>query len=286
MVSIARALALEPKLLLLDEPTEGLSPAIVPSIVDGIANIRASATRCSSPNPTSTTCRISPTGSTSSNAARSSSPASRRRRGGTRRWRGSSRGRGWRRRRIERGAACDRCVIYQMVDRLAARRGGVAGPQGARRATMISQRQIDFRQEYRSRIIGWYDGYFHIAIIYAMGAAAFYIYVAHIHNVTLARMADRPAHLPVHQPVRMGRAQIRHAPAGQHQRPARDLRAPHAQPPPVLHRRRDALPRSQGLARHGVPALCAGRVHPDVAAGGRRSSACCSRPMSAGCSCA
>src|SRR6201982_1856358 len=40
------------------------------------------------------------------------------------------------------------------------------------------------RQEYRSRIVGWYDGYIHILIIHAMGAAAFYIYVAHIHNVT------------------------------------------------------------------------------------------------------
>jgi branched-chain amino acid transport system ATP-binding protein len=40
-VSIARALALAPKLLLLDEPTEGLSPAIVPSIIDGLASIRA-----------------------------------------------------------------------------------------------------------------------------------------------------------------------------------------------------------------------------------------------------
>jgi len=38
---------------------------------------------------------------------------------------------------------------------------------------MISQRQIAFRQEYRSRIMGWYDGYFHVAIIYAMGGAAF-----------------------------------------------------------------------------------------------------------------
>ena len=34
---------------------------------------------------------------------------------------------------------------------------------------MISQRQIDFRNEYRSRIVGWYNGYFHIALIYAMG---------------------------------------------------------------------------------------------------------------------
>ena len=41
MVSIARARALGSKLLLLDEPTEGLSPVIVPSIIQGLASIRA-----------------------------------------------------------------------------------------------------------------------------------------------------------------------------------------------------------------------------------------------------
>jgi branched-chain amino acid transport system ATP-binding protein len=40
MVSIARAVALDAQLLLLDEPFEGLSPAIIPSIAEGIASIR------------------------------------------------------------------------------------------------------------------------------------------------------------------------------------------------------------------------------------------------------
>jgi branched-chain amino acid transport system ATP-binding protein len=39
MLSIARALALDAELLLLDEPFEGLAPAIVPSIAESIAAI-------------------------------------------------------------------------------------------------------------------------------------------------------------------------------------------------------------------------------------------------------
>ncbi len=41
MLSLARALALDPELLLLDEPFEGLAPAIVPVIAEGIAAIRS-----------------------------------------------------------------------------------------------------------------------------------------------------------------------------------------------------------------------------------------------------
>src|SRR5260370_6965428 len=57
---------------------------------------------------------------------------------------------------------------------------------------MIRQRQIAFRQEYRSRILGWYDGYLHLTVMYGMGAAAFYIYIQHIHDLTLLELLTVP----------------------------------------------------------------------------------------------
>ena len=100
---------------------------------------------------------------------------------------------------------------------------------------MITERQKAFRQEYRSRIMGWYDGYVHVIIIYAMGAAAFYIYVEHISNVTWLEWLTVPLTFLFTNFFEWAVHQIRHAPAGQHQGTARDLRAPHAQPPSVLH---------------------------------------------------
>ena len=48
---------------------------------------------------------------------------------------------------------------------------------------MVSDRQVAFRNEYRSRIVGWYNGYFHVLVIYVLGGAALAYYIQHIQNV-------------------------------------------------------------------------------------------------------
>lgn len=48
---------------------------------------------------------------------------------------------------------------------------------------MLSDRQAHFRKEYRSRIAGWYNGYLHVAVIYAIGGTAMWVYAQNIANV-------------------------------------------------------------------------------------------------------
>jgi len=48
---------------------------------------------------------------------------------------------------------------------------------------MMGERQTEFRIGYRAKIDGWYNGYIHIAVIYAIGATAMWIFTQHISNV-------------------------------------------------------------------------------------------------------
>ncbi|MEM8855717.1 MAG: sterol desaturase family protein [Pseudomonadota bacterium] len=47
----------------------------------------------------------------------------------------------------------------------------------------MSDRQRRYREGYRSRIVGWYNGWLHVAIIYTIGFAALTIYVQSIENL-------------------------------------------------------------------------------------------------------
>ena len=49
--------------------------------------------------------------------------------------------------------------------------------------SMISEKQTAFRQEYRARIAGWYNGFVHVAVIYIIGLTAMWIYIQHLENV-------------------------------------------------------------------------------------------------------
>jgi hypothetical protein len=48
----------------------------------------------------------------------------------------------------------------------------------------MSERQRQYRANYRQRVSGWYNGYLHIAIIYVIGFTALYIYIANLDRVT------------------------------------------------------------------------------------------------------
>lgn len=48
----------------------------------------------------------------------------------------------------------------------------------------MSDRQRQYRANYRQRVAGWYNGFLHIAIIYIIGLTALYVYGSNLNNVT------------------------------------------------------------------------------------------------------
>jgi hypothetical protein len=49
--------------------------------------------------------------------------------------------------------------------------------------TPMSDRQRRYREQYRSRIVGWYNGWLHVSVIYAIGLAAMSIYIQSMQDI-------------------------------------------------------------------------------------------------------
>ena len=49
----------------------------------------------------------------------------------------------------------------------------------------MNERQKNYREEYRSRIAGWYNGPVHVVVIYVIGLTALWLYARHLHVVQL-----------------------------------------------------------------------------------------------------
>jgi hypothetical protein len=50
-------------------------------------------------------------------------------------------------------------------------------------STPMSARQRHYRETYRERVAGWYNGWLHVFIIYAIGFTALYIYLANVRDL-------------------------------------------------------------------------------------------------------
>ena len=50
-------------------------------------------------------------------------------------------------------------------------------------STPMTDKQRNYRAEYRSRIAGWYNGWLHVAVIYGIGLTAMFIYFQNIQSV-------------------------------------------------------------------------------------------------------
>lgn len=59
--------------------------------------------------------------------------------------------------------------------------------------TVMTDRQKQFRNTYRANIMGWYNGFAHVAIIYTIGIAALYVYVSNMSNIAWWEWVTVPA---------------------------------------------------------------------------------------------
>src|SRR5579883_3469238 len=69
---------------------------------------------------------------------------------------------------------------YPRLSLVSAGRPRKKGGEGRKR--MMPKRQEAFRADYRPRISPWYNGLLHVAVIYAIGIAALWYFIPHIHN--------------------------------------------------------------------------------------------------------
>ena len=58
--------------------------------------------------------------------------------------------------------------------------------------TNMSDRQQKYRETYRSRISGWYNGWVHVLVIYTIGFTALAIYISSMNNITWAEWLAVP----------------------------------------------------------------------------------------------
>ena len=57
----------------------------------------------------------------------------------------------------------------------------------------MSERQRGYRQTYRERITGWYNGWLHVFVIYTIGLTALYIYISNMSGITALEWLTIPA---------------------------------------------------------------------------------------------
>src|SRR5436305_14920072 len=59
-------------------------------------------------------------------------------------------------------------------------------------SSLMTERQRNYRANYRYRIAGWYNGWLHVFVIYVIGFTALSIYFGHISNLRWWELAIVP----------------------------------------------------------------------------------------------